>query len=124
VIEVQWFFVQWFVDPMRKEPRNVGLLVRVGDAILASRFIGEKQTTIGKDDAPPVIVEKLPKWLAFEGGYGKLVKEIRNPIRKYGPKSMNWIPKKFRNPKYQVILGGANFTETVDIDAMWEELVL
>lgn len=122
MIEIQWFFVRWVPDLLRKEPRNVGLLVRIGDELLVTRFLGEQEATIGQDQAPPVIIEKLPRWL-HEGGYAKMVEEIREPIGKYGAKSMLWVPKKFKQERYHIILGGARFAEKVDVDEMWKEMV-
>lgn len=125
--EVQWYFVRWIPDLLRKEPRNVGLLVRVAqfeEDILITRFVGEKQATVGKDKPPTLIIEKLPRWLQeTTADYTKLVRDLREAIEKYGIKAMNWIPKKYKGQRYHIILGGAQFTDAVDVDEMWKEMV-
>lgn len=113
---------------MRKEPRNVGLLVRIPsfetEDVFIHRFLGEREATLGRDEAPPVVYEKLPRWLVEPGQYGKLVADMRATFKKHGATSMNWVRKKYRGDHYQIVLGGSRFTDAVDVDEMWKELVL
>lgn len=61
---VQYLIAQYQVDPLRKEPRNVGIIARMGDRT-AARFMGEKED--GRIDGREL------RWLSFPDVYRQWV---------------------------------------------------
>lgn len=126
--EIQWFFARAIPDMMRLEPRNVGLIVRYADDTLVARFLGEKDATVGRDQASSISGSRLPAWLNDDDGlkraYKDKVRDWREKLQKYGPNAMVWLPKKYKNGRVHLVFAGNRFASHVDFDAMFEELVL
>jgi hypothetical protein len=111
--EIQIYLAKFMHNPMRGEPRNVGLLVRTSSDELLSRFLLEGDET-----------QAVPKTMNLIE-YGRAVGEWRTGFAKYGIKGLHFVGKrKSRDQKFYIEMVGGMMVDELDFDKMFKELVL
>lgn len=93
----QYLIAQYVRNPLRREARNIGLVVFIG-ASCAAKFIGEIEET-GEID------RRTTKWIAYPNVYRKWVKYWREQLRKGGDD----LPQRLASnsgDNYSIIPGG------------------
>src|SRR5690348_8845278 len=95
--KTDFFIAQYIRDPLRREPKNVGLFV-VKDGECAGRFLGD--TTLSGDTDLRTI-----KWAAHPKIYRKWVDLWREEIQR-GPDRLFERLAEGNGPNYQVLNGG------------------
>lgn len=96
-LSAEYLIAQYLSDPMRHEPRNVGIILVLGDAS-AARFIGEEGDT-GEIDGRAV------RWMAHPSIYRKWVKYWREQLQKGGADLVDRLAQT-NGDNYNVIKGG------------------
>ncbi len=93
----EYLIVQYLRDPMRKEPRNIGVVVSLGNR-RAAKFAGEINSTSEVDG-------RSTRWAAYPSVYRKWVKYWREQLEKAGNDLFERMTKT-NGDNYDVIRGG------------------
>jgi len=96
-ISAEYLIAQYVTDPMRREPRNVGIILILGD-VCTARFLGEQGDT-GEIDGRSV------KWMPYPSIYRKWIKYWREQLRKGGNDLSDRLAET-NGDNYNIIRGG------------------
>lgn len=119
-VSAEYLIAQYVRNPMRHEPRNLGVIVTLGTECVA-RFVGEVADS-GEIDG------RRTKWVANPGVYRKWVKYWREQLRKGGENLAERL-EQTNGDNYDVVRGGfvtdyENDNAIMICDNLFELLVL
>jgi len=81
-IESKVYIAKFLPDPIRGEPRNVGVFVHTADGVIKTRFLMESEKT-----------HAIPSGLDIKE-FAEIVSEWKSSLGKYGPNAMGWVGKR------------------------------